>query len=91
MDYTKLTPPELANLSKMSGDDIKLIELTKLWLTAATIVIAFVTLSVGATSAIDRIETGHAIVTTTQTVSRPDGLGRKCVSGADSSCYILVP
>lgn len=74
MDYTKLTPPELANLSKMSGDDIKLIELTKMWLLAVTTVIIFITMFLSINTAIDRIETGHAILTTTtrQIVSRPE-------------------
>jgi hypothetical protein len=64
---------EEVELSKMSGDDIKLVKLTKMWLTAAASLFIVIAILIGVNSAIDRIETGHAITTTKteQTVHYP--------------------
>ena len=73
MDIEKLTPIELANLSKMTGEDLALIKLHKIWATAATIVIGISLMGWTTCNVSDRLGPQQAVKTTqtTETVAYP--------------------
>jgi hypothetical protein len=62
-------------MNQLSGQDLYVVTLTKLWLSAAVAIALMITTAVTTYSIVDRRQTGHAIVTTTtqQTVNYPGG------------------
>jgi hypothetical protein len=70
----EFSPLEQHMIAKLSSDDIKNIKMTKIVMIGIACIIMTIALSIAAYDITDRIETGHAVVSTRteQTVNYPD-------------------